>query len=61
MGVLGVQCVGGDDRTGQVDAVQQGPEGGYFVALVGGLAPGQDAAGVVHRGEQGGVPGGAGA
>lgn len=57
MGVLGVQRVGGDDRAGQVDAVQQGPEGGDLVALVGDLTLGQDVTGVVHRGEQGDVPG----
>lgn len=44
--VLGVQRVGGDDGAGQVDAVQQGPEGGDLVALVGDLALGQDVTGV---------------
>ncbi|KQV94126.1 hypothetical protein ASD08_13815 [Streptomyces sp. Root369] len=39
----------------------QGPEGGDLVALVGDLALGQDVAGVVHRGEQGDVPGEVGA
>ncbi|MGW7754532.1 hypothetical protein ACWGK6_23890 [Streptomyces violaceusniger] len=61
MGVLGVQRIGGDDRAGQVDGVQQGLEGGYLVALVGDLALGQDVTGVVHRGEQGHVRGGGGA
>jgi hypothetical protein len=59
--VLGVQRVSGEDRTGQVDAVQQGAEGGDLVALVGDLALGQVVAGVVHRGEQGDVPGDVGA
>jgi len=35
--------------------VQQGLEGGNLVALVGDLALGQDATGVVHRDEQGDV------
>jgi hypothetical protein len=55
--VLGMQRVGGDDRAGQIDAVQQRPEGGDLVALVGDLALGQDVAGVVHRGEQSNVAG----
>ncbi|MFF4796653.1 hypothetical protein ACFY2M_45305 [Streptomyces sp. NPDC001276] len=46
---------------GQVDGVQQGPEGGDFIALVCDLALGQDAAGVFHRGEHGDVRGGGGA
>ncbi|MBA9050439.1 hypothetical protein BJ996_007170 [Streptomyces phaeogriseichromatogenes] len=33
VGVLGVQGVGGDDRAGQVDAVERGPEGADLVAL----------------------------
>ncbi|RRQ86195.1 hypothetical protein CQW44_14885 [Streptomyces griseofuscus] len=33
VGVLGVQGVGGDDRAGQVDAVERGAEGGELVAL----------------------------
>lgn len=33
VGVLGVQGVGGDDRAGQVDAVERGPEGGELIAL----------------------------
>ncbi|MFI5756892.1 hypothetical protein [Streptomyces sp. NPDC051569] len=41
--------------------IQQGPEGGDLVALVGDLALGQDVTGVVHRGEQGDVRGGGGA
>ncbi|GGT46527.1 hypothetical protein GCM10010254_76110 [Streptomyces chromofuscus] len=61
MSVLGVQRVGGDDRAGRVDAVQQVPESGGLVALVGGLALGQDVTGVVHRGEQGDAPGDVGA
>lgn len=55
VGVLGMQRIGGDDRAGQVDAVQQGLEGWDFVALVGDPALGQDVTGVVHRGEQGDV------
>jgi hypothetical protein len=61
VGVLGVQGVGGDDRAGQVDGVQQGLEGGDLVAFVGDLALGEDVTGVVHCGEQRDVRGRGGA
>lgn len=59
VGVLSVQGIGGDHGAGEIDAVQQGLEGGDFVALVSDLTLGKNAAGVVHRGEQGDVRGGA--
>jgi hypothetical protein len=61
VGVLSVQGIGGDHGAGESDAVQQGLEGGDFVALVSDLTLGKNAAGVVHRGEQGDVRGRGGA
>jgi len=57
----GVQGVGGDDRAGQVDGVQQWPEGGDLVAIVGDLPLGEHMTGVVHRGKQRDVRGRGGA
>ena len=53
VGVLGVQRVRGDDRIGDLDAVQQRGEQGDFVGLGAHLDLAQHhAMGVIERGEQ---------
>jgi hypothetical protein len=50
--VLGVESIGVDHSAVEIEGVEQGPEGGDLVALVGDLPLGEDPAGVVHRGQQ---------
>ena len=53
MGALGVQCVRGDDRSGQVDEVQHGGEHGDLVRLGLDIDLAQDhAVPVIQRGQQ---------
>jgi hypothetical protein len=52
VGAVTVQSATGQHGALQGNPVQQGLEGGYFVALGGDLPLGQDCAMVVHRGQQ---------